>query len=190
LDGAHINEIYSKPYYFYGKKDNGRPYAFDTREWADGHHSLVVKFEDKDYNIIDVRYAYFKVYHGRYARGGLLWSKNANRTDPKPLQGAVLEQNKPVYIFWKGHADSVTFYLDGEKVRTEFHEPFDFAGTAADDTAMAFRFVYDRYKKHTIRVVVQNKYGYYIEEACFEVEKKDRYNDHYDHDDDYDYHDK
>jgi hypothetical protein len=170
-----------------GTAGSNRPHAFDTRDYADGHHSLVVKYEDEWGNILDVRYAYFKICNHRSARGGLQWSYKEDRRNAQPLQGAVLEENRSVYIFWKGRADSVTFFLDGVKIRTEFHEPFDFAGTADDGDAQAFRFVHDSRKKHTIRAVIQNKYGYYIEEACFEVKKKNTYNHDYDHDNDYDY---
>lgn len=67
-----------------------------------------------------------------FSRLDLVFALNGNPTDAESLNGAVIPSDSNVAI-WVGPrlhpAKEVTFYLNGERVRTERRAPWDFSGT-------------------------------------------------------------
>ena len=92
-------------------------------------------------------------------RSTLALSLNSDRSNAVRLDGAAVKGQIYVFVRDSETLDKVDFYLDGSPrtkppARTEWSAPFDFAGTAADGTAVP----YDTSKladgSHRIRVVL------------------------------------
>jgi hypothetical protein len=92
-------------------------------------------------------------------RSRLALSLNPDRSNAVRLDGSTVKVR--IYVFARNseNLDKVDFYLDSRRrtkppVRTDTEPPFDFAGTAADGTAVP----YDTKKladgPHSIRVVL------------------------------------
>lgn len=67
----------------------------------------------------------------------VLWSFQADRSDPQALEGAVLKGEVAIWLETTSNPTQVVFDLDGVGA-TEGLPPFDFAGTAPDMSAMLF----------------------------------------------------
>ncbi|MCH2535390.1 MAG: fibronectin type III domain-containing protein [Bdellovibrionales bacterium] len=91
-------------------------------------------------------------------------SLNANRASATALEGKTLYADEPHYIFVSevSGMDSVSFYINGRLLQTEYQAPFDMAGTAGDSSAnpLSLQQLYDSNDlvdgKNYIHVVVNN----------------------------------
>ena len=68
----------------------------------------------------------------------LYFSLAADRSHPRPLQGAAVSGRIHIFAAAEPTAAKVRFLLDGVTVKIENRAPFDLAGTAPDGTARAF----------------------------------------------------
>jgi Right handed beta helix region len=92
-------------------------------------------------------------------RSRLLASLNPDRSNAVRLDGSTLKGKIYVFVGDSNALDKVDFYLDSSRrtkppVRTDTNPPFDFAGTAADDTALPYDTTKLADGSHTIRAVL------------------------------------
>ena len=102
---------------------------------------------------------------GKSRTFNLLVSAEADRSDPRPLEGEQFVQGQPLYIFTRpAEGSRVRFYLDDPKMRgtphnTDNYAPFDFSGTASDGTAIAYNTSSLRVGSYTITAAVEKSAG-------------------------------
>ena len=69
------------------------------------------------------------------AQYDLYFSQSANRTNPKPLDGATVSGDIAVFVRPTGGVTRVSFYLDNVLYRVENYPEFDFEATAPNGSA-------------------------------------------------------
>ena len=92
-------------------------------------------------------------------RSSLIASLNPDRSNAVRLDGSTLKGKIYVFVRNSNALDKVDFYLDSSwrtktPVRTETNPPFDFAGSAADGTALPYDTTKLANGSHTIRAVL------------------------------------
>lgn len=175
VDG-HLHDSRERiKYYCDGNRDNyGYSIPLDSHDLHDGHHELVILFLDDDWQILEVITVKFYVKNEGPSRRGIRYSEKSDRSNSKPLSGAKLERNTNYFIFWAGDAESVTFWLDGTRIRKELSQPYDLAGTAENGKANPWNFrASDDSGKHTLKAIIQECWD---DEHCSHNENKDTRN--------------
>ena len=133
------------PYDFNGTADDDSAMGFDVSELAAGSHTIMAA-QDTVQGSTRVLSATFTVTASAIGQREMLAvSSQRSRSGAQPLAGSVHSQSSTIYVFTTPSTDvrRVRFYLDdpemrGTARRTEYVAPYDFNGTADDDSALGF----------------------------------------------------
>jgi uncharacterized repeat protein (TIGR01451 family) len=130
---------YLPAYDFDGTAWDGRAQMFSTRLLADGAHVVTARVVKRDGGTEVVSSA-FTVSNPRPATRVLSFSASPRRTEPRPLDGAVV--TGPVAVFVPVEADiaSVRFSVDGVLRSTERFAAYDLGTTNPNGTARLVTF--------------------------------------------------
>lgn len=130
------------PYDFAGTARNGSALPFDTTQLADGGHTITAVVE-LSAGGAQTASATFAVANNASSTPGLMLSTSPDRSGPVPLNGSTTGGNIYVFVGPETGISRVRFYLDNPTAsstptKTENIAPYDFAGTAADGSALPF----------------------------------------------------
>ena len=146
------------PYDFAGTAADNSATPFNTTQIADGPHTITAAV-DLAAGGTEVVNATFTVANIAPATYNLLVSTAASRSNPVPLQGQTLVGNRYIFVTPESGIMRVRFFLDnpsmsGAPRQVESVAPYDFAGTAADNSATPFNTTQIADGPHTITAAV------------------------------------
>ncbi len=166
------------PYDFNGTAADGSAMAFDVSKLSGSAHSITAQYEFSD-GTISSETASFEVEDSSVPTPlGLFVSQQNNRGNPVPLNGIAVQDLAYIFVSPETGISRVDFYLDDEQmtrppIQIENLAPFDFAGTAAGNTANPFSTAILTDGSHTITAAITPKSGpMEIETISFTVQNE------------------
>jgi hypothetical protein len=134
LDGESVRTERAPSYDFAGTAPNGQARLWSSRQVPNGPHTITANITLRS-GSTSVESANFTVLNTRPATRVIQVSTSADRSAPTPLDGAVVTGRVAVFVPDESDIDSVTFTLDGDVVRVERANPYDFASTLPSGAA-------------------------------------------------------